>query len=86
LLATSDSRTLSVEVKGTTGPAKSVILTKNEVKYQKEAYPENALLIVYNIVLDDDDPKFASNGEIRFISPWFIEDSSLTAISYDYKV
>jgi hypothetical protein len=86
LLASSSSRTLSVEVKGSTGPATHVILTKNEVIYQKNAFPENALLIVSNIVLHQTDPLTASGGEIRFISPWSIEDNSLTPISYDYKV
>jgi hypothetical protein len=86
LIAETSLRTLKVEVKGSTGPANNVILTKNEVFLQKNSFPDNGLLIVSNIELTNSDSLSASGGEIRFISPWNIDDSALTPISYDYKV
>jgi hypothetical protein len=86
LIAKSSSKVLSVEVKGSTGLANNVILTRNEVAFQKRAYPNNALIIVSNIVLDRDGSLKASGGDVRFISPWKVQEDSLTPISYDYKV
>lgn len=86
LLATSPSGVLHVEVKGSTGPATSVILTKNEVDFQRSAYPENALLIVSEIDLEKSDSLSAKGGTISLISPWLIEISSLVPISYKYTV
>lgn len=86
LIAESSNKTLKVEVKGSTGPANNVILTKNEVILQKSAFPDNGLIIVSNIKLDDSNPLLASGGEIRFISPWLIDDGALKPISFDYKV
>ncbi len=86
LLASSVEKQLSVEVKGSTGPANSVILTKNEVHFQKEAYPSNGLFIVSNIELVRGDIISAQGGDIEFISPWLINESDLEPISFHYKI
>lgn len=86
LIAKSQEKVIHVEVKGSTGSATQITLTKNEVLFQKIAYPENALLIVSNIVLDRVNSLATSGGEVNFISPWQIEDSSLTPISFNYLV
>lgn len=77
---------LSVEVKGTTGTGNVVILTKNEVSFQKRAYPSNGLFVVSNIELVREETVFARGGDIKFLSPWFITDENLKPISFEYKV
>jgi len=86
LLAKGPGKHLSVEVKGSTGPATSIILTKNEVSYQKEVYPLNGLFVLSNIQLDRVPTTLASGGEVLFISPWLITESNLKPISFEYKI
>ena len=77
---------LHVEVKGTTGAGAKVILTRNEVAFQKSCFPENALLIVSNIEISFEGEIRTSGGKITFISPWKIDDSDLVPISFEYSV
>jgi hypothetical protein len=86
LRALSPEKQISVEVKGSTGAANNVILTKNEVIFQKDAYPLNGLFVVSNIELTRGEKIFAQGGDIQFISPWLIDESSLKAISYQYQI
>lgn len=86
LLARGPGKQLSVEVKGSTGPANTVILTRNEVTYQKEIYPFNALFVLSNIQLDSLPTPVASGGEVLFISPWLITESNLKPISFEYII
>lgn len=86
LLAKSNTSTLKVEVKGTTGLAEAIVLTRNEVNLQLNAYPDNALIVVKNILLDRVDNVSASQGEIMFISPWKINEENLTPISFNYQL
>jgi hypothetical protein len=86
LLACSPGKKIAVEVKGSTGAANTVILTKNEVSFQKEAYPLNGLFVVSNIQLTKGNEIFALGGDIHFVSPWLIDESSLKAVSYEYQV
>lgn len=74
-----------VEVKGTTGGASIVILTRNEVLAAR-ANPEAATLaIVHGIVLDRGHAK-ATGGVLKLISPRQPDDSALSAIVYRYEV
>jgi hypothetical protein len=77
---------LHVEVKGTTGKGEKVILTRNEVAFQKSCFPENALVIVSDIEIGFEGELSTSGGKIRFISPWTIDDSNLAPISFEYSV
>ena len=86
LLANSTEKQISVEVKGSTGTASSVILTRNEVGFQMGAYPLNALFVVSNIRLVRGETLSAYGGQIQFISPWLIDEKRLKPISYDYQV
>lgn len=86
LRAVSREKQISVEVKGSTGVANSVVLTKNEVSFQKDAYPLNGLFVVSNIELTRGANLSAQGGNIKFISPWLIDESSLKAISYQYQI
>jgi hypothetical protein len=86
-LAKREDETLFVEVKGTTGPPGSVLLTANEVELHRTRYPNNALIIVHSIQLDrsGDHPR-ASGGALKQVSPWRIEDDRLRALAYQYQV
>jgi hypothetical protein len=86
LRAFSPERQISVEVKGSTGSASSVVLTRNEVDFQRRAYPLNGLFVVSNIQLIRDEGARAQGGEIKFLTPWLIVESSLKVISYEYQV
>lgn len=86
LYASGPDGRLHVEVKGTTGKGEKVILTRNEVAFQKSCYPENALVIVSDIVISFEDGLSTSGGKVEFISPWNIDDSNLAPISFEYSV
>jgi hypothetical protein len=86
LLAVSAEKQLCVEVKGSTGAASSVILTKNEVSFQLDAFPLNGLFVVSDIQLVRGETLTARGGDIQFISPWLIDENRLKAISYEYRV
>jgi len=77
---------LHVEVKGTIGKGEKVILTRNEVAFQKSCFPENALIIVSDIRISFEERISTSGGRIEFISPWVIDDTKLAPISYEYLV
>ena len=74
-----------VEVKGATGGASAVILTRNEVLAAR-ADPEAATLaIVHGIMLDRRRAK-ATGGILRIINPWKLDDVALRPIAYRYEV
>ena len=84
-IAAKDGTEIIVEVKGTTGNAKSIILTANEVEAHAESHPRNALIIVHSIELDRKaDPPRASGGKRVTISPWAIDRNFLRSLSYQY--
>lgn len=86
LLANGPEGRLHVEVKGTTGKGDKVILTTNEVTFQKTCYPENALLIVSEIEISLKGELGATGGKLNFISPWEIDDARLVPISFEYSI
>ncbi|QDH75066.1 DUF3578 domain-containing protein [Brevundimonas sp. M20] len=73
-----------IEVKGTTGGPKSVLLTRNEVALHRSAYPLNALLVVHGVVLGKDG--VATGGTLVAFHPWLLDDKHLEATSYEYKL
>lgn len=73
---------LFVEVKGTTSSGSSIVLTRNEVAHHQLVYPNNALILVSDIKLDQTGR--ASMGIPKAICPWSIQESSLTVIPYPY--
>lgn len=76
-----------VEVKGTTGPPSSVLLTANEVALHERCHPNNALFVVHSIKLDRGSvPPQATAGEVLLFSPWSIDAEKLKAISYQYAL
>jgi len=79
--------TLWVEVKGTTGPLGSIVLTANEVEVARRQHPRTALFVIHNITLADDPkrPK-ATGGAIAEIRPWLPEADRLEAKVYAYRL
>ena len=75
-----------VEVKGTTGPGSSIILTRNEVQVHKDYHPNNALIVVSNIILNRVDPPHATGGRVNVIQPWGIDETLLTATTFRYQI
>ena len=58
-------RTLWVEVKGTTGPLGSIVLTANEVEVARRQHPRTALFVIHNITLADDQAPEGDRGRDR---------------------
>jgi hypothetical protein len=83
----SEGHRLYVEVKGTTGPLTSVVLTANEVELARRQHPHTALYVVHDIALrgEPQDPR-ATGGTIYECRPWLPEDSRLTATVFSYRV
>ena len=77
---------LCVEVKGSTARP-GEILTANEVRHQREAFPNSALVVVSEIELDRKaQPPRATGGMSRWVHPWRIEDDALFPLSFSCKI
>ncbi len=74
-----------IEVKGTTGGPKSILVTRNEVALHRMAHPLNALIVVHGIKLRKDGVS-ASGGTLLVLSPWLLEDDRLSPTSYEYRL
>jgi hypothetical protein len=74
-----------VEVKGTTGKARTVILTRNEVAAAREDPEAAVLAIVQQIALNARRTK-AVGGVLKIISSWQPDDDTLIPIVYRYQV
>jgi hypothetical protein len=81
-----DNLTLYVEVKGTTLNAESIVLTRNEVDLHLRVFPNNALVLVTQIILNKGDNLMASGGVIEVISPWKIVQENLSVIAFNYRL
>jgi hypothetical protein len=76
-----------LEVKGTTGGADSVFLTKNEVAWTRAHPAESALAVVHGISLDREEvPASAVGGTLRLIYPWDILEAALIPLAYRYAI
>ena len=73
-----------IEVKGTTGRASSVLLTRNEVALHRAAHPKNVLLIVHSLKLAGDGTK-AEGGELVVHYPWELQEGRLSSICFEYR-
>jgi hypothetical protein len=88
LLATRDQERRYVEVKGTTGVGRSVVLTQGEVEHVRNNKRESALVIVSGIVLAEHNGDWAaSGGEVStHEDPWTINEAGLKATQYRYEI
>lgn len=81
-----DGEEILVEVKGTTSPGQSVVLTVKEAELHSARFPRNALIVVSNIVLTGADRDVAEGGDTRLFAPWALDAGRLRPISYTYAV
>jgi hypothetical protein len=86
LLARRKGETLHVEVKGTTGGGKEILLTRKEVRFQRMKHPANMLFVVHSISLTRETEPSASGGTPRVISPWLLTGKQLKPYAFAYEV
>tara|TARA_Y100000590_G_C15541262_1_gene947088 strand:- start:9 stop:785 length:777 start_codon:yes stop_codon:yes gene_type:complete len=78
-----------VEVKGTTGEGKNVILTNGEVEHVKENPNNSVLLVVGHIKIKEVEPDqyIGINGEMLSLKdPWRINNEDLKPTQYRYII
>lgn len=79
-----DGESFRVEVKGTTGEGREVVLTRGEVESAERS--PSALFILRRVkVSSDGEAVTASGGEVVLHMPWKLHQGSLTAVSYFYR-
>jgi hypothetical protein len=83
LLYREGDRELRVEVKGTTSPGLSVLLTRNEVRHAKANNGRVALFVVSNIVADT---AACSGGTVDIVDPWDISQDELDPIAFECRL
>ena len=87
LHATRGDSFLFVEVKGSTGSAQTVLLTKNEVRLHRDSHPRTALIVVSAIELRNDGATWTgSAGQPVVIHPWIPDEADLEPITFRYSV
>jgi len=87
LHATRGEDVLLVEVKGSTGSAQTVILTKNEVRLHRESHPRTVLIVVSGIELGLDGQAWTGRGgQPVIIHPWIPEEPDLEPLTFRYSV
>jgi hypothetical protein len=87
LLCERGDERLCVEVKGTTQPPKSVLVSRNEVSFAL-ANPDRAALFVLSdieIEMRDGIP-IARGGKATLLEPWTVELDRLSATGYNYAL
>ncbi len=85
LLAEKNGVALTVEVKGTTTGAESVLLTRNEVDHARENPTQAVLYILHTVRIDapGGKPK-ASGGQAEVHWPWSIDPGDLEPLQFKY--
>jgi hypothetical protein len=84
LLCQRGNEELHVEVKGTTGMATEVKLTRREVDHAR-SYEVYALAVVSQISVNAD-YSIADVGRYQIFMPWAIDDDRLIATEYIYRL
>ena len=85
LLCRRDNDVRHVEVKGTTGSASVVLLTKNEVTAARADPSAAVLAVVHGIrLVDDPQGPRAVGGKLLSFEPWTIEEEALEALVFRY--
>ncbi|EFC84211.1 protein NO VEIN domain-containing protein [Parafrankia sp. EUN1f] len=81
-----DGTILHVEVKGSTGAATTVFLTRNEVQHARDFQP-TWLIVVSDIVVDrSESPYKASGGRVHVYKDWEPAPEDLRATQYEYAI
>ncbi|MBS0246208.1 MAG: DUF3883 domain-containing protein [Proteobacteria bacterium] len=74
---------IHVEVKGTTSPGNTIVLTHNEVAHASDPKNFCALFVVHSIRLKN---KKASGGASLIFEPWKLKKQNLKTINFTYRV
>jgi len=78
-----DGVELTIEVKGTAGDGREILLARGEVQHHAIAHPNNALVVVSDIQLQGPpDAPQAVGGAVRVLQPWMLDEGALTVVSY----
>lgn len=85
LLCKKRGKTLYVEVKGMTGIANGIILTRNEVELSRKKSAEFVLFVVSEVLVDND-TEALSGGVVRIVHPWMPREELLKVIGYMYDL
>lgn len=80
VLAEKNGKSLKIEVKGTRGSGKQIIMTRNEVALARKN--ETMLFMVYSIEVKK---KKLIGGKITF-REWMFSESNLIPLSYNYQI
>jgi ribosomal protein L37AE/L43A len=87
LLATRNAENRFIEVKGTTGEGRSVILTHGEVSHIRSNSDNSVIVIVSGINLIEKDGEWVgTEGVYHRIDPWNMNDADLTPTQYRYEI
>lgn len=87
MLCKKSNLTIHVEVKGTTGMANKVILTRNEVTDAKDYNWQSDLFVVQGITLVEIDGIWqAKGGTTDLFEKWAPEEIDLAPISFEYNL
>lgn len=81
-------RIVYVEVKGTQGTGREVLLTPNEVTFARDHNKQMALFVVSEIMVGSDDPDAptASGGRQSVYEPWDINSGKLEPLGYSLTI
>jgi hypothetical protein len=79
---------LRVEVKGTTGDGRRILLTPNEVEHARENSGNVVLFIASGITeaVLSGEPEASGTYRELVINPWILEEGSLSPIGFSYSV
>lgn len=81
-----DGELFYVEVKGTQGSGKSIILTKNEVEHANYYQQNSIAVVVYGIQVSRVGRTYrSSGGKVRIHRPWDLDSGTLEAIQYRWS-
>ena len=88
LLCKRGGEEIHVEVKGTRGNGRKVIITKNERDDARDTAWRSDLFIVYGIVVgaEDGEQRVIEDGTIHHIENWLPQDDHLETIAFRYSV
>jgi Domain of unknown function (DUF3883) len=85
--AEKDNTKVLIEVKGTTGRGESILITAGEVRAQRQAHPNNGLIVVHSIELTKSEHGLAAKGGVLMaLMPWNISDAALDPLAYSYQL
>lgn len=87
-LATKTGNERFIEVKGTTGEGRSIVLTHGEVKHVRSNRASSALVVVSNIILENNKGDLLAKGGTitTHNDPWVLVEENLSATQYRYEV